>query len=106
MQRKAQRGFDEEEFFRFAKSYLSEAFPNPRRIACARVGRLIRFDALLLSEQLRAKIENGKSLKPERTLMLSWYQRGYLYQTGKKLKTWYGMYREDVRKPDGHHLGI
>jgi hypothetical protein len=24
--------FDEEEFFVFAKSYLSEAFPNPRRI--------------------------------------------------------------------------
>jgi len=76
------------------------------------VGRLIRFDALLLSEQPRAKIESGKSSKPERTLMLSRYQRGYLYQTGKKLKVWYGMYREDVRKPDGqierrqHHIRL
>lgn len=70
-------------------------------LPCARVGRLIRFDALLLSEQLRARIESGKSLKPERTPMLSRYQRGYLYQTGKKLKVWYGMYGKDVRKPDG-----
>lgn len=68
-------------------------------LPCVRVGRLIRFDALLISEQLPARIESGKSLKPERTLMLSRYQRGYLYQTGKKLKVWYGMYREDVRKP-------
>ncbi len=26
--------FNEEEFFGFAKSYLSEAFPNPQRIDC------------------------------------------------------------------------
>ncbi len=81
-------------------------------LPCARMGRLIRFDALLLSEQVRARIESGKSLKPERTPMLSRYQRGYLYQTGKKLKVWYGMYREDVRKPDGqierrqHHIRL
>lgn len=81
-------------------------------LPCVRVGRMIRFDALLISEQLRARIESGKSLKPERTLMLSRYQRGYLYQTGKKLKVWYGMYREDVRKPEGqierrqHHIRL
>jgi len=33
--------------------------------------------------------------------MLSRYQRGYVYQAGKKVKTWYGMFREDVHKPDG-----
>jgi hypothetical protein len=27
--------FNEAEFFGFAKSYLSEAFPNPQRIGCA-----------------------------------------------------------------------
>jgi hypothetical protein len=70
-------------------------------LPCVRVGRLIRFDALLLSAQLRAKIESGKSLKPERTFMLSRYQRGYVYQTGRKSKVWYGMYQEDVRKPEG-----
>jgi hypothetical protein len=26
--------FNEAEFFGFAKSYLSEAFPNPQRVAC------------------------------------------------------------------------
>lgn len=26
--------FDEEKFFGFAKSYLSDAFPNPQRIGC------------------------------------------------------------------------
>jgi integrase len=33
--------------------------------------------------------------------MLSRYQRGYIYQSGKKQKAWYAMFREDVRKPDG-----
>lgn len=28
--------FNEEEFLGFAKSYLSEAFPNPQRINCPR----------------------------------------------------------------------
>jgi integrase len=65
------------------------------------MGRLIRFDPTLLFRQVQEKIQSGKSLKPERTLMLSRYQRGYVYQTGRKLKVWYGMYREDVRKPDG-----
>lgn len=34
--------------------------------------------------------------------MLRRYQRGavYLYK-GKKVKTWYGMFREDLRRPDG-----
>jgi hypothetical protein len=34
MQRKVHRQFDEEKLLRFAKSYLSEAFPNPRRLDC------------------------------------------------------------------------
>lgn len=29
------------------------------------------------------------------------WQQGYVYKTGAKVKIWYGMYREDVRNPDG-----
>jgi integrase len=35
------------------------------------------------------------------SLLLRRYQRGYVYKTGKNQKVWYGMWREDVRKPDG-----
>ena len=31
--------FNEEELLAFAKSYLSEAFPNPERIDCRRLSR-------------------------------------------------------------------
>jgi Phage integrase, N-terminal SAM-like domain len=62
------------------------------------VGRFIRFDAELLSEQLRARIEIGKSLKPERTDMFFRYQGGFV---GSKARVWYGVSREDVRNPDG-----
>ena len=34
--------------------------------------------------------------------MLFRYQRGFVYQTGSKVKTWYGRFREDVRQADGH----
>ena len=66
-----------------------------------RVGRFIRFDAELLSEQLRARIEIGKPLRPERTDMFFRYQRGFVYQKGRKIKVWYGRIREDVRNPEG-----
>jgi integrase len=66
-----------------------------------RVGRLVRVDAALLSRQFQGKLSAGKSLKPERKLMLSRYQRGYVYQTGSKVKTWYGRFREDVPQADG-----
>jgi integrase len=66
-----------------------------------RLGRAVRFDAALLSEQIRENIPSGRSLKPERKPMLSRFQRGYVYQTGSKVKTWYARYREDVPQPDG-----
>ncbi len=34
MRHKKRKEINEEEFFGFAKSYLSEAFPNPQRIDC------------------------------------------------------------------------
>lgn len=68
-----------------------------------RVGRLVRFDSALISQQMRERIRDGKSLKPGRKPMAPCrYQRGYVYKRGTKLKVWYGMYREDVRNPDGH----
>lgn len=33
---------NEDEFFGFAKSYLSEAFPNPQRIGCPPGAALVR----------------------------------------------------------------
>jgi hypothetical protein len=35
------REFNEEEFLRFAKAYLSEAFPNPERTGCPPDSELI-----------------------------------------------------------------
>jgi integrase len=35
------------------------------------------------------------------SLQLRRYQRGYVYKTGKKVKVWYGMWREDVLNQDG-----
>lgn len=32
---------------------------------------------------------------------LTRYQRGTVYKCGKRIKVWYGMWREDVRLPDG-----
>lgn len=66
-----------------------------------RLGRLIRFDPVLLSRWLKERMQGGKSLKPERAPMPSRYQRGYVYQSGKRKKVWYGMYREDIRTPNG-----
>jgi len=70
-------------------------------LPCVRVGRLIRFDSILLFRQLQAKIQGGKSLKPERTDMFFRYQRGFVYQKGRSVKVWYGVFREDVRNPNG-----
>jgi len=42
MPRKERREINEEEFFGFPKSYLSEAFPNPQRIGCPPDSELAR----------------------------------------------------------------
>jgi integrase len=65
------------------------------------MGGLVRFDAALLSEYLRGKVSAGTRLKSERTTTMSpRYQRGYVFQKGK-VKTWYGVFREDVQTPAG-----
>jgi hypothetical protein len=42
MRNKNLKDINEEEFFGFAKSYLSEAFPNSQRIDCPPDGELTR----------------------------------------------------------------
>ena len=42
MRNKKRKEINEEEFFGFAKSYLSEAFPNPQRIDCPADSELTR----------------------------------------------------------------
>jgi len=64
------------------------------------MGRMVRFDSVLLFLQLQAKMQGGESLKPERTDMFFRYQRGFVYQKGRNVKVWYGRIREDVRDPD------
>lgn len=73
---------------------------TPVEIPYERIGLLIRFDPTLLSQRLQERMQPGKSLKPERIAMPFRYQRGYVYQTGRKKKVWYAMFREDIRTPD------
>ena len=42
MPKNKRRDINEDEFFGFAKSYLSEAFPNPQRIGCPPDAALVR----------------------------------------------------------------
>ena len=48
MRDKKPKEINEEEFFSFAKKYLSEAFPNPHRIDCP-----LDWDLIRLSERPR-----------------------------------------------------
>jgi len=71
----------------------------------SRHGRLIRFDP----EGLKRTVVDRKSLEPTRRLMPSnRYQRGGVYQRGKREKVWYGTYRIDTsegRRPINIRLG-
>ena len=70
-----------------------------------RQGRLIRFDP----DELKCRVDTRKSLEPTRRLMPSnRYQRGGVYQRGKREKVWYGTYRIDTsegRRPINIRLG-
>jgi integrase len=76
---------------------------HQHELPVVRTGRLVRFDSVLLWRQFRGKqsvgnrLKNGEKVKSQ----LQRYQRGYVYKTGKKQKVWYGMWREDIRTPDG-----
>jgi excisionase family DNA binding protein len=67
-------------------------------LPATRIGRLLRFDPALLSEQLNGRINSGKSLKSERKAsMPNRFQRGWVKLVkGKRQSVWYGGFREDV----------
>jgi hypothetical protein len=68
-----------------------------------RLGGAVRLDSALLLRQTQGKLPAGNRLKTgeKMGLQLRRYQRGYVYKTAKKVKVWYGMWREDVSDPNG-----
>jgi hypothetical protein len=75
-----------------------------RELSAMKLGRLLRFDPQLLRRQFQGRTEPGNRLKPERIVPMGFkrYQRGSVLKRGSKGKQmWYGMWREDVPKPDG-----
>lgn len=77
---------------------------HAHELPVVRVGRLVRFDRTLLGCNFSGKSSVGSRWNGKEPRSMNFqrrYQKGYVYKTGKKLKVWYGMYREDVRKLDG-----
>jgi integrase len=69
-----------------------------------RIGGLISFDESLLRRDLACRIPREKPLKLRGEAMshqVRRWQQGSVYKTGKRLKTWYGIWREDVLDADG-----
>ena len=69
-----------------------------------RIGGLIRFDETLLRRDLACRIPREKPLKLRGAGMshqIRRWQNGSVYQTGKRTKMWYGMWREEFSDADG-----
>ncbi len=68
-----------------------------------RVGRLVRFDAALLTRDFSGRpSSSGELLEREiNPVTLKRYQQGTVFKLGKKQKVWYGLFRSDIIKPDG-----
>lgn len=74
-------------------------------LPAARIGGLIRFDATLLRQLLNSRIADVKPLKLRGERMshqIRRWQQGSVYQTGKRTKMWYGMWREEYSDADGN----
>lgn len=70
-----------------------------------RIGGLIRFDETLLRRDLACRIPREKPLKLRGAAMshqIRRWQNGSVYQTGKRTKMWYGMWREEFSDADGN----
>jgi len=79
----------------------SWVYRHQKELPSVSVGRLVRFDSSLLSNQFSSKltVESGESLKKENTVILQKrYQQGGVYKRGK---VWYGVFREDVSNAEG-----
>jgi integrase len=76
---------------------VSESFirRHESELSAVRLGRLVRFDADLLSRKISANVtaESEKSLGKEQVLPQRRYQQGSIQLRGK---VWYGVFREDV----------
>ena len=69
-----------------------------------RIGGLIRFDETLLRRELACRIPREKPLKlrgESMSYQIRRWQQGSVYKTGKRIKTWYGIWREDSLDADG-----
>src|SRR5689334_19250408 len=70
-----------------------------------RIGGLIRFDESLLRRDLTCRIPREKPLKlrgESMSYQIRRWQQGSVYKTGKRTKTWYGMWRESVVDTEGN----
>jgi hypothetical protein len=70
-----------------------------------RIGRLIRFDEALLKRELTSRIPREKPLKlrgEQMSYQIRRWQQGSVYKTGKRVKMWYGIWREDVTDAEGN----
>jgi hypothetical protein len=59
-------------------------------------GRLVRID----SAKIQGTMMDGKSLKPQEPTMVNRFQRGRVYERGKK-KMWYGRFRLETLDAKG-----
>ena len=67
-------------------------------LCAVRLGRLLRFDASLLSTEFQNRIHSAKSLGSEGNIMPFRYQRGSVVKKGS---AWYAVFREDINTDDG-----
>ena len=77
---------------------------HQHELPVVRTGRLVRFDSVLMQRRFCGKEVTGSRLKTGENMSLQRYQDGHVYKRGKEKKVWYGMYREDIRTPDGRTI--
>src|SRR5690348_4554013 len=77
-------------------------YRHRHKLPAVRVGRLLRFNrSLLLRGICDKRPATSNRLNPERRIQVRRYQRGCVFKQGKESKVWYGMWRQDVKQPDG-----
>jgi integrase len=85
-------------------------YRHRRELPSFKIGRLVRFDSALLLRQFQAKYpartENRLGPGKGEVMGLARYQRGTVYKCGKRIKVWYGQWREDVCRADGSFIRI
>jgi len=70
-----------------------------RELPAVRVGRLVRFDSMLLRREFQGRTDARSCLETGKVVPVNFkrYQRGAVYKVGKRgSQVWVGMWREDV----------